>query len=166
MVGGVASEPLRPPTPAAQPAPRPPAPRADAETWTAASDDRAHRITAEVVDVALASIGTPYEWGGTDANGFDCSGLIQFAYSELGIRLPRTSAAQIRAGSPVALGSSGLRPGDILGFSDGGGPKTEHVGLYVGDNQFIHSTSGGVRISTLRNGYWQDRLVAVRRIVD
>ncbi len=123
-------------------------------------------LTAEVVALARESIGTPYRWGGTDENGFDCSGLIQFAYGEVGIALPRTSAAQIRAGSPVATRLDRLQPGDILGFSNGGGPKTEHVGLYLGGHEFIHSSSRGVRISSLRNGYWQERLVAARRVVD
>lgn len=128
--------------------------------------DAATRIATRVVDVALQSIGTPYEWGGTDANGFDCSGLIQFAYARLGIRLPRTSAAQIRAGSPVAPRPAVLRPGDVLGFSGDGSGKTDHVGLYVGSDEFIHSSSSGVRISSLRNPYWRGSLVAARRIVE
>ena len=124
------------------------------------------RITAHVIEVALGSIGTPYEWGGTSANGFDCSGLIQFAYGEVGIGLPRTSAAQLRAGFPVAPEAARLLPGDVLGFSGDRSEKTSHVGLYIGGSQFIHSSSSGVRISTLLNPYWQQRLVAVRRMVE
>ena len=104
--------------------------------------------------------------GGTDANGFDCSGLIQFAYGKLGIELPRMSTAQIRAGSPVAAEASQLKPGDILGFSLEDAGKTSHVGLYVGDHEFIHSSSNGVRVSNLLNPYWQEHLVAARRIVE
>ena len=134
---------------------------------TAGIDDgrAADRITARVVEVALESIGTPYEWGGSDANGFDCSGLIQFAYGRFGIRLPRTSTAQMRSGSPVDPEPALLRPGDVLGFSADRSRKTSHVGLYIGGNEFIHSSSRGVRISTLRNRYWRENLVAVRRIV-
>lgn len=139
-------------------------PRSDSPVGT--TEASASPIAAQVVDLALESIGTPYRWGGTDANGFDCSGLIQFAYAELGISLPRTSAAQIRTGTPVVTERTHLRPGDILGFSDGGGPRTEHVGLYVGGDEFIHSSSQGVRISSLESRYWQERLVAARRVLD
>ena len=122
-------------------------------------------ITAGVVELALASIGTPYEWGGTDANGFDCSGLIQFAYGKFGITLPRVSTAQIEAGSPIDLEPELLRPGDILGFSLDDPDKTSHVGLHVGNSEFIHSSSSGVRISNILNPYWQEHLIAARRIV-
>lgn len=122
-------------------------------------------VAERVVELALASIGRPYEWGGTDSNGFDCSGLIQFAYGEYGIRLPRVSRDQIRAGSPVGLAPDLLRPGDILGFSREVQGETSHVGLYVGDDRFIHSSTTGVRISDLTDPYWQERLVAARRVV-
>jgi cell wall-associated NlpC family hydrolase len=124
------------------------------------------RITAQVIEIALGSIGTPYEWGGTNANGFDCSGLIQFAYGEVGIGLPRTSRAQLRAGSPVTAEAAMLLPGDVLGFSGDRPAKASHVGLYLGGDRFIHSSSSGVRISTLRNPYWQQRLIAARRMVE
>jgi cell wall-associated NlpC family hydrolase len=154
-----------------QPAPGPPplmlGPATAAEPAPAGEvDERREAITARVVDVALAAIGTPYQWGGTDVNGFDCSGLIRFAYGRLGIALPRTSTAQIRAGSPVAPEPARLRSGDVLGFSGDGSGKTDHVGLYIGADEFIHSSSSGVRISTLRNPYWQQSLVAARRFVD
>lgn len=151
------------------PAPRPvvlgPATSAEPEPAVMV-DERREALTARVVDVALQSIGTPYQWGGTDANGFDCSGLIRFAYGRLGVQLPRTSAAQIRAGSPVTPEPTVLRPGDVLGFSGDRSGKTSHVGLYIGADEFIHSSSSGVRISTLRNPYWQQSLVAARRIVE
>ena len=123
----------------------------------------AARLTARVVEVALASIGTPYEWGGSDSNGFDCSGLIRFAYGTVGVGLPRTSAGQLRVGAPVAPEPALLRPGDVLGFAGDGSGKADHVGLFIGADEFIHSGSSGVRISTLGNPYWRERLVAVRR---
>jgi cell wall-associated NlpC family hydrolase len=142
-----------------------PAPNPGALDPERLSDSEAARITAGVVEVALGAIGTPYEWGGTDENGFDCSGLIQYAYGRFGIALPRVSGAQIREGSSVRLDPDLLRPGDILGFALEGGSKTSHVGLYLGGNEFIHSSSSGVEISNIRNPYWNEHLVAARRIV-
>lgn len=159
----------------APPAPAPP--RVEPDPVPAVESDRsgevapavgaaAQPVTARVVEIALESIGTPYEWGGTDANGFDCSGLIQFAYAKLGIRIPRRSTAQMRAGSPVAPDPTQLRPGDVLGFSYDSSRSTGHVGLYIGADEFIHSSSSGVRISTLDNPYWRQKLVAARRMVE
>lgn len=157
----------------APPAPAPPRVEPDpAATVEPASSDEidegraADRVTARVVEIALESIGTPYEWGGTGENGFDCSGLIQFAYAKLGVRIPRRSTAQMRAGSPVAPDPTQLRPGDVLGFSYDSSRSTGHVGLYIGADEFIHSSSSGVRISTLDNPYWRRKLVAARRMVE
>ena len=129
------------------------------------SASEAARITSGVVELALGAIGTPYVWGGTDENGFDCSGLIQYAYGEFGILLPRVSSAQLQTGSPVALQPDLLRAGDILGFSLDDPDKPTHVGLYVGDYEFIHSSSSGVKVANIRNPYWQEHLSAARRIV-
>ncbi len=122
-------------------------------------------IAAGVVETALAAIGTPYSWGGTDANGFDCSGLIQYSYAQFGIALPRVSREQVRFGSSVALDAQALRPGDVLGFSQEVGGPVSHVGLYVGEGRFIHSSSSGVRLSDIREAYWQRHLVDARRMV-
>jgi cell wall-associated NlpC family hydrolase len=121
---------------------------------------------ARVVEIALHAIGTPYRWGGTDANGFDCSGLIRFAYAAVGITLPRTSADQLRSGAPVDPAPGHLRAGDVLGFAGGPDGKADHVGLHIGDDEFIHSSSSGVRISSLRNTYWRNTLVSARRFVE
>jgi cell wall-associated NlpC family hydrolase len=117
------------------------------------------------VETALEAIGTPYQWGGTDANGFDCSGLIRYAYAEFGIDLPRISGDQLRMGSHVDLRLGALRPGDVLGFSVTIDGEATHVGLYVGDGQFIHSSTRGVRVSNLREPYWQQHFIAARRMV-
>ena len=127
-------------------------------------------VAASIVQTAIKVMGTPYEWGGTDENGFDCSGLIQFAYGENGVILPRVSRDQARTGTRVNARVPDLRPGDILGFSVERSSRITHVGLYVGDGQFIHSSSRGVSISSListdpNSRWWQSRWVVVRRIL-
>jgi cell wall-associated NlpC family hydrolase len=127
-------------------------------------------LAGDVVETALAAMGSPYRWGGSDANGYDCSGLIQWAYGEHGIVLPRISRDQSRQGALVEARVDALRPGDILGFSESGGGVT-HVGLYVGGGDFIHSSSAGVRLSSLTardpdSRWWQQRWVTARRILN
>ena len=132
----------------------------------------ADRLRQAVVATAKEAMGRPYEWGGTGANGggFDCSGLIQHAYGQHGVGLPRTSRDQAREGRAIARNTSSLRPGDLLTFSNSGGPVT-HVGLYIGDGRFIHSASHGVQVSLLSGEdpygrWWYTRWVGVRRIVE
>ncbi len=153
------------------PAPTPPSPEA---LSTAARVEGASAAAADVglavVQTALANMGAPYRWGGTDGNGFDCSGLIQYAYGEQGILLPRRSRDQAVTGTLVEQSVNSLRPGDILGFAESGSRVT-HVGLYVGDGQFIHSSSTGVRLSSLTaadpySRWWQDRWVTARRVLN
>jgi cell wall-associated NlpC family hydrolase len=125
----------------------------------------ASNVALSVVAAAFEAVGTPYLWGGNDGNGFDCSGLIRHAYGRHGIELPRISRDQLRMGEAVELDVASLYPGDILGFSAvPGGPAT-HVGLYVGDGEFIHSSTSGVRVSDLREPYWQRHFMAARRMV-
>jgi hypothetical protein len=130
----------------------------------------AAELAAQVVGTAIDLMGTPYRWGGTDENGFDCSGLIKYAYEEHQIIIPRVSRDQIRTGAFVEPRVDQLRPGDILGFSVERA-RVSHVGLYIGEGKFIHSASGGVRISSLtatdaNSRWWQQRFVAARRIVN
>jgi cell wall-associated NlpC family hydrolase len=127
-------------------------------------------VAAEVIQTAIDVMGTPYQWGGTDENGFDCSGLIQYAYGESGVILPRVSRDQTRTGAFVEPRVPDLRPGDVLGFSVERSSRITHVGLYVGDGQFIHSSSNGVAISSLiatdpNSRWWQNRWVVARRIL-
>jgi cell wall-associated NlpC family hydrolase len=124
----------------------------------------------QVVDAAIAAMGTPYRWGGSDGNGFDCSGLIHFAYAGVGVDLPRRSVDQARSGRAVPQHVDALAPGDILAFAAAAGGPVTHVGLYVGDGQFIHSASGGVQRSRLAlddaaGRWWLERWVGARRVV-
>jgi cell wall-associated NlpC family hydrolase len=124
-----------------------------------------------IVATASEAMGRPYEYGGTGAGGegFDCSGLIQFAYGKHGIVLPRRSTDQAREGKKVKRELSRLRTADLLTFSNRGGQVT-HVGLYIGNGRFIHSATRGVQVSLLSatdpyGRWWYKRWVGVRRIV-
>jgi hypothetical protein len=129
-------------------------------------------LTQRIVDTALSAMGEPYRWGGTNADeGFDCSGLVWYAYTSQGVSLPRTSRDQARAGRPVERNVAALASGDILTFAESG-DAVSHVGLYIGDGRFIHSTnSGGVRVGRLSTGgdaddrWWRERWVGARRVL-
>jgi cell wall-associated NlpC family hydrolase len=121
-------------------------------------------VNAEIIAEARRHMGTPYRWGGETTRGFDCSGFVRyvFRHSE-GIELPRTSREQAKVGQAVKRNE--LRPGDLITFATGGGSRVSHVGVYIGGNQFIHSSSSrGVRIDTL-TGYYAKRFVNARRPV-
>ncbi|WP_102417288.1 peptidoglycan hydrolase RipC [Mycobacterium sp. 4858] len=92
---------------------------------------------ATVVQAALTQVGSPYVWGGAAPGGFDCSGLVMWAFQQAGISLPHSSQAQAQGGQPVAL--SDLQPGDVITFYN----DASHSGLYVGDGMVIHSSTYG-----------------------
>ena len=125
---------------------------------------------SNVVQTALEVLGSPYQWGGTAENGFDCSGLIQYAYGRHGIRLPRTSRGQAVFGTAVKARLDSLQPGDILAFAARAGGAVTHVGMYVGEGKFIHSSTTGVRLSRLDSSdpdgaHWIPKWVGTRRIL-
>ncbi|MEU2040596.1 C40 family peptidase [Nocardia niwae] len=88
------------------------------------------------LDAALSKVGSPYVYGAAGPNSFDCSGLVQWSYRQAGVELPRTSGAQLAAGSPVSLDD--LRPGDLVSFYGG-----SHSGLYAGDGNVVHASTSG-----------------------
>lgn len=110
---------------------------------------------------ALATVGTSYVSGGTTpAKGFDCSGLVCWAYAQNGVFLPRTAKEQSRIGERV--GKKALREGDVVVFNVRGGL---HTGIYTGGGKFVHSPSRGkkVREDNMESDYWRNRFVAGRR---
>lgn len=112
-------------------------------------------------------IGLPYRFGGTSpVSGFDCSGFMQYVYkTTAGIELPRTSGSMAQVGQRVSRDS--LKPGDMVFFSHGGG-RISHVGMYIGEGRFIHSPSTGktISITSLDSGYWSNKFVTARRVLD
>ena len=118
-----------------------------------------------VVDLALAQVGKPYVWATANPNiGFDCSGLTYYVYKQVGINLSRTSYTQINYGTRVS--ASELRKGDLVFFNNGGG-RISHVGIYIGNNKFVHaSTPGtGVIVSKLFGGYFGKTFVGATRLI-
>ena len=112
---------------------------------SAATTDAPNSRAAAAVSYAYQKLGSPYVWGATGPNAFDCSGLVQAAYNSAGVSLPRTTYAQINAGQRVSRDE--LRPGDLVFFYSG----ISHVGIYVGDGQMIHAPnpSAPVRLAPI-----------------
>ena len=94
-----------------------------------------------VVEAALAQVGDPYVWGASGPNGFDCSGLTQFAYAAAGVSLPHSSRSQ--AGMGVAVSRGALLPGDLVYFYE----PVSHIGLYIGDGKMVHARTFGQPVS-------------------
>ena len=118
----------------------------------------------QVLQIAQRQIGVPYRYGGEDRSGFDCSGLVHYVYRQVGIALPRTTKTLWQHATPISR--SQLRPGDLVFFRIDS-RKATHVGIYMGDQQFIHAPSAGkrVRIASLQNKYWQKRLLRGGRVL-
>ena len=115
---------------------------ADGAAERAAEEERAIRRQS-VVDEAASHLGTPYSYGGASPKGFDCSGFARWVFEHaLGMALPRTAAEQSALGEAVSLDE--VLPGDLLFWGSGSG--VYHVGVYVGDGEYIHASTGGGRI--------------------
>lgn len=130
---------------------------------------RAHYHPAlgnRIVNIATQYEGTPYREGGTTPDGFDCSGFTFYVFKKAGITIPRTTGLQYGSGSRVA--KSDLMKGDLIFFMRwplaGMILPPNHVGIYVGDGQFIHASSKGatVRYDSLNNPYWKSRYKGAR----
>ncbi|NLO83696.1 MAG: endopeptidase Spr, partial [Clostridiales bacterium] len=113
---------------------------------------------SDVVAYAMKFLGVRYVYGANGPNAFDCSGFTCYVYRHFGINLPRTSYQQRSVG--VAVSRSNLAPGDLVLFPG-------HVGIYIGNNKFIHASSGSrkVIITSLDSSYYRKRFIGGRRVL-
>lgn len=127
---------------------------------------------AEVLRVAEGLEGRPYLYGGSDEDGFDCSGFTYYVYGRAGYRIPRTVREQFHG----LVSISQPRPGDLVFFSlepaektgaSNAGDGATHVGIYAGGGRFIHAprTGGKVRVESMETPYWQSRLRGSRTVI-
>jgi cell wall-associated NlpC family hydrolase len=131
-------------------------------------------LREEIVETALDQVGEDYEYGGADPwDGFDCSGLVFYSYGENGIKLPRSSREQRKAGRHVNF--SEAKPADLLFYNFAGAkaasgkkpPLALHVALYIGDGKAVHApvTDGEVEVIDVTKMYWRNRYLGARRII-
>ncbi|MBV4466169.1 cell wall-associated NlpC family hydrolase [Pseudomonas sp. F-14 TE3623] len=124
-------------------------------------------LADSILERGMSLIGTRYRFGGTSEAGFDCSGFIGYLFrEEAGMNLPRSTREMINVDAPL-VARSALKPGDLLFFATNGRRgRVSHAGIYLGDNQFIHSSSrrsGGVRIDSLGDSYWSKTFIEAKR---
>lgn len=124
-------------------------------------------LADSILERGMSLIGTRYRFGGTtESSGFDCSGFIGYLFrEEAGMNLPRSTREMINVKAPL-VARSNLKPGDLLFFSTNGRGRVSHAGIYLGDDQFIHSSSrrsGGVRVDSLGDRYWSKTFIEAKR---
>ena len=121
----------------------------------------------QIVEHAINSIGAPYQWGGaTMAKGFDCSGLVVYAYQQVNLHVPRMTGNQLEKGTLVL--PQNLQPADLVFFNTSDKDKRLHVGLYIGDGMFVHSPGKGRQVTCayLKNPYFSSRFIGARSFMD
>ena len=126
--------------------------------------DATASVGSEVAIRAISLLGAPYVYGGKGPTTFDCSGLVQFIYGEIGIDVPRTAAEQYRAAAPVRLDD--IEPGDLLFFRTSG-KRISHVAIYAGAGRFIHAPKTGrsIELRALDDDYYRPRLAGAGRLL-
>ncbi len=116
-----------------------------------------------LISSSFQYVGVPYWFGGTTPRGFDCSGFTRYVFSQVGISLPRMADGQFSVGRPVS--TEKLRAGDLV-FFETYEPGPSHVGIYIGNSQFISATSSrGVVVADLFGYYWGERYIGARRVM-
>jgi len=126
------------------------------------SESQVSQNKSNLISYAYDFIGKPYVWGAVGPNSFDCSGFTRYVYNAFGVDLPHYTGAQIEKGSSVQR--ENLKQGDLIFFNTDG--PVSHVGIYVGDGEFIHASSGSkkVIVSDLSQSYYTARYAGARRI--
>lgn len=127
------------------------------------SRDGSSSLVRRIVQSSMRYQGVPYVFGGTSPSGFDCSGFTRYIFAQAGIYLPRAADEQYELGQYVSY--SRLQPGDLVYFTtyEAG---ASHVGIYLGNSQFISATSSrGIAIARMDSGYWGDRYIGARRVL-
>lgn len=124
--------------------------------------------SSDVLSRAVNQLGTPYRWGGsTPGKGFDCSGLVKYAFNDIDeVDLPRTSNAMANGDHGVKVDRKDLKPGDLLFFNIRS-RRVNHVAIYLGNDRFIHAprTGKNVTIDTLNKPYWKKHYVVAKRVL-
>ncbi len=131
----------------------------------AANTAEAGALGQTLVDTALQYLDIPYQWGGTGPEeGFDCSGLVYYCYAQHGRSINRTASTQYKQGESVARDA--LQPGDLVFFAGSGSWTISHVGIYMGDGQFVHASSGAgkVIVSELDSWYYDTYYYGAKRL--
>lgn len=119
-------------------------------------------LVQKILKTAEGWLGTPYLYGGTTRNGVDCSAFVQNVFKANGINLPRTSREQFRVG--IGIPQSQLKPGDLVFFNTLGS-GISHVGIYLGNDEFVSATRDMVKIQSLKDGYWSRTYRGSRRVI-
>lgn len=130
---------------------------------TSTSSSSSSSKASAIIATAKKYIGVKYLWGGTTPSGFDCSGYTQYVFKQNGISLPRVSRDQYNVGTAVSFAN--LKAGDLVFFSLDGDKVIDHVGIFIGNGQFINaSSSKGVTIYTLGD-YWKSKYIGAKRVL-
>ncbi|MDH1056262.1 C40 family peptidase [Aquipseudomonas alcaligenes] len=156
----------------AQQEPQPPVEYMTDEQMADFTDDQPYELPSladSILSQGLSLVGTKYRFGGTSIKtGFDCSGFIGYLFrEEAGLQLPRSTREMINLDAPL-VSRDELEPGDLIFFNNRGRGRVSHAGIYLGDDQFIHSSSsrsGGVRIDSLEDSYWKRSYMEAKRVL-
>ncbi|MBB4823470.1 peptidoglycan endopeptidase LytE [Sporosarcina luteola] len=114
----------------------------------------------KVVDQAMGLRGIPYRFGGTTINGFDCSGFVQYAFKRSGKSVPRDTLGQYAASTKVKT----PKPGDLVFFQNTYRKGISHVGIYIGNNKFVHAGGKQSQVTSLSNSYWKSKFHSFKRL--
>ena len=135
------------------------------KSYQTSKNDYTNHRGKKIAGLAKTLIGKPYRYGGASPRGFDCSGLVYYTHGKFGITTPRTSLQQHKKAKPIPL--TQLQSGDLIFFKLNKN-KISHVGIYIGQNQFIHAPVSGKKVSasSLNDPYWRRRIAGSGRFYE